>query len=262
MKPLLEVKNLGLTLNGQAILRDISFSVEKGEFIGIIGPNGAGKSSLLKCLGRLEDRGSGSVSIDGRDLGGFSAREIARRIAWVHQGSFDDLPFTVREFALLSRYPWKESFAGETGEDRKILSRVFSLTGLDDLADRPLGLLSGGERQKALLAAALAQTTDILFLDEPTSYLDYRHQVETLALVERVNREEGTTIFFITHDANLSLRCARRILALKGGRLFWDGPREDFLSGDLPGKLFDTPFHYFSQTGGGIPYMVPEGLLK
>ena len=262
MNPILDVKNLGLILNGQTILKDISFSTEKGEFIGIIGPNGAGKSSLLKCLGRLEDRATGKVALGGRALGRFTMKEIARQIAWVHQGSFDDLPFTVREFALLSRYPWKESFAGETAEDRKILSRVFHLSDLDGLADRPLNLLSGGERQKALLAAALAQTTDILFLDEPTSFLDYRHQVETLELVERVNREEGTTIFFITHDANLSLRCARRILALKGGRLFWDGPREDFLSGDLPAKLFDTPFHYFSRTGGGIPYMVPEGLLK
>ncbi len=262
MNPFLDVKNLGLALNGQTILRDISFSVEKGEFIGIIGPNGAGKSSLLKCLGRLEERASGAVTLNERDLDRLSAKEIARRIAWVHQGSFDDLPFTVREFALLSRYPWKKSFTGETSGDKEILSRIFYLTDLEDLADRPLGLLSGGERQKALLAAALAQTTDILFLDEPTSFLDYRHQVETLALVERVNREEGTTIFFITHDANLSLRCARRILALKGGRLFWDGPREDFLSGDLPAKLFDTPFHYFSQTGGGIPYMVPEGLLE
>ncbi|HCL80328.1 MAG TPA: ABC transporter ATP-binding protein, partial [Synergistaceae bacterium] len=173
-----------------------------------------------------------------------SGKQIARRIAWVPQGGTDSLPFTVRQFALMSRYPWKEPFRGETTEDVRIVSRALRLAGMEPFAERPMDLLSGGERQRALIAAALAQEADILFLDEPTSFLDYRHQVETVELIGRIIRDEGRTVLLITHDINLALQCSDRILALKGGRALLQGRRDDFLNEELLSSIFETRFSF------------------
>ena len=261
MTPLLEARALGLVLGGARILDGISFSVRRGEFLAIVGPNGAGKTSLLKCLGGLRRPSSGTVLLEGRPMEGLSRRRIARRIAWIPQSGTDSLPFTVREFLLLSRYPWKSAFSGESVDDREILANAFRLTELEGLQDRPVHLLSGGERQKALLAAALVQTTDMLFLDEPTSFLDYRCQVEMSALVERVNRERGITVLMVTHDINLALRSADRVLALKGGGILRDGAARDFLDAGLLREIFDTEFHSFVGDGVRIPYVAPRGLV-
>ncbi len=261
MTPLLEARALGLVLGGARILDGVSFSVRRGEFLAIVGPNGAGKTSLLKCLGGLRRPSSGTVLLEGRPMEGLSRRRIARRIAWIPQSGTDSLPFTVREFLLLSRYPWKSAFSGESVDDREILANAFRLTELEGLQDRPVHLLSGGERQKVLLAAALVQTTDMLFLDEPTSFLDYRCQVEMTALVERVNRERGITVLMVTHDINLALRSADRVLALKGGGVLRDGATDDFLDAGLLREIFDTEFHSFGGDGVRVPYVAPRGLV-
>mgnify|MGYP000844601050 CR=1 FL=1 len=259
MTAFLEVLNLGLTLDGREILHGISCSVPRGECLGVIGPNGAGKSSLLRCLGQVHRRYSGDVLLEGASLRSLSGKQIARRIAWVPQGGTDSLPFTVRQFALMSRYPWKEPFRGETTEDVRIVSRALRLAGMEPFAERPMDLLSGGERQRALIAAALAQEADILFLDEPTSFLDYRHQVETVELIGRIIRDEGRTVLLITHDINLALQCSDRILALKGGRALLQGRRDDFLNEELLSSIFETRFSFVPVPGGALPHAVPRG---
>ena len=135
-----------------------------------------------------------------------------------------------------------EGHRGETAEDRSIIDRSLETADVADIADRQLNSLSGGERQKALIAAALAQSTDILFLDEPTSFLDYRHQVETLELIERVNREQGMTVLLVTHDINLALHGADEILAIKKGRMAWKGKSSELLEEGLLEEIFDTGF--------------------
>lgn len=259
---LLEIEGLSLELGGSGILEDISFSLEKGKYLGIIGPNGAGKSSLLKCIGRLHKNFTGSVALEGAPISSMSERMLARRIAWVHQTGSDSLPFTVREFALMSRYPWQKAIGGETVEDKNIIDRALETAAVADIADRQLNSLSGGERQKALIAAALAQSTDILFLDEPTSFLDYRHQVETLELIERVNREQGMTVLLVTHDINLALHGADEILAIKKGRMVWKGQSLDLLKEGLLQEIFDTGFKSFMSDGQSMPYVAPKGLVK
>lgn len=259
---LLEIKGLSLSLGGVRILNDVSFSLEKGKFLGIIGPNGAGKSSLLKCIGKLHKNIVGSVKLDGKQLASMSERDIARRIAWVHQTGSDSLPFTVREFALMSRYPWQTALGGETREDRDIIDHSLVTAGVENIADRQLNSLSGGERQKALIAAALAQSTDMLFLDEPTSFLDYRHQVETLELIERINKEQGMTILLVTHDINLALHDADKLLAIKGGKLVWMGGTDELLKNGLLSHIFDTEFESFAAEGQKIPYVAPKGFVR
>jgi len=259
----LEINGLSLSINGRKILDNISFSLEKGRFLGIIGPNGAGKSTLLKCIGRLNKSYTGSVKLEGKTVASMTERSIARRIAWVHQTGSDLLPFTVREFSLMSRYPWRKVLGGETREDRDIINFSLETAGVESIADRQLRSLSGGERQKALIAAALAQSTDILFLDEPTNFLDYRHQVETLELIERVNRKQGITILLVTHDINIALNAADDLLAIKSGELLWAGGKDALLADGMLSRIFDTEFENFLSPGSNmVHYVAPKGLIR
>lgn len=242
-------------------MKDITFSVERGSFLGVAGPNGAGKSTMLKCVGGLYPRYGGSVEIDGRPAESMSKKEVARRIAWVHQTSSGSFPFTVREFAEMSRYPWHGPFDALSAKDRNIVDRSLETAGVADIAERRMSNLSGGERQRALVAAALAQDTDILFLDEPTSFLDYRHQIETLNIIESVNKEHGMTVVMVTHDINLATHGADEIIALKKGALAWRGKPADFVAGAALSEIFETEFESFA-TSGNAPYVAPAGLIR
>lgn len=257
----LEVKALSLSLGGSLILDDLSFSLERGRLLVVVGPNGAGKSSLLRCVGQIYKNYSGCVSLEGVPLAETPRKKLARRIAWVHQEGTASLSSTVREFAEMSRYPWQKAFSGISSYDRERVEDSLTLAGVGDLAERELRSLSGGERQRALIASALAQETDVLFLDEPMSFLDYRHQVETLELIQRINKERGMTIILITHDINLALRGADKILALKKGRLVWCGNRDGLLQEGLLDKVFDTDFVRFAD-GDGATYVAPRGLAR
>ncbi|MEG1799367.1 MAG: ABC transporter ATP-binding protein [Synergistaceae bacterium] len=255
---ILEISSVSFALGTHAILDGVSFSVRRGEFLCIIGPNGAGKSTLLKCAGGLHKSYTGKVLLDGVPLAGMKRRDIARRIAWVHQTGTDSLPFTVREFALMSRYPWQTSAGCDIRADREAVDRALETAGVSHIADRELMSLSGGERQKALIAAALAQGTDILFLDEPTSFLDYRHQAETVSLIEKINKEEKKTILMVTHDINLALHGADRIVAIKGGQVAVSGSRAELSDKALLSDIFGTEFQCFDGGNGNIPYVAPR----
>ena len=261
MTTVIEAKNLSLKIGDRQILNSLDLSVEKGAFVCIIGPNGAGKSSLLSCLGGLAKGCCGEVLLEGKPLASMSSRETARRIAWLHQSGSELLPFTVRQFAALSRYPWHSSFSGAVKEDEEAVKRALVSANVVSLADRKLDTLSGGERQRALLAAALAQGTDILFLDEPASFLDYKYQEEMLAVVEKINKEQGITVLCVTHDVNFALHCAGKIFAVKDGSLLWSGNREELLEQNILEQLFETRFTFFKTDGNEPACVVPEGLL-
>lgn len=258
--PLLEARGLSYAVGGRAVLSDISFSVGRGCFLAVIGPNGAGKSTMLKCLGGLNRGASGEAAIEGRAISRMTERERARRIAWLHQSGGDSLPFTVRQFAMMSRYPWRPVLSGESAEDRRIVDDALARAGVRELAERSLSTLSGGERQRALLAAALAQGTDILFLDEPTSFLDYRQQVEMMALVESINRD-GMTVLMVTHDINLALHGSGEVLAIKDGRACWHGATDELLGGSVLADIFDTGFEFLCREGQRRPSVVPRGFV-
>ena len=257
----LEVKNLSLSIGEAHILQDISFSLNKGKFLAIIGPNGAGKSSLLKSIGRLYKQISGEILFEGRSTVSMKSKEIARLIAWVHQAGSTSLPFTVKEFARMARYPWQTALGLDTKQDVEAVEKALYTAGVEDIADREFNTLSGGERQKALIAAALAQGAEVLFLDEPTSFLDYRHQVETLKLIEHINKKENMTILLVTHDINLALHGADEILALKHGKLAWKGDSKTLLSEGVLESIFDTTFQSFFSDGQTVPYVAPKGMV-
>lgn len=236
----LDVKALKLELDGRLLLDNVSFSVEKGDYISIVGPNGAGKSTLLKCLTMLHDSWSGNVCLWGRNIREYSRRELARLIGYVPQKISGTFTFTVHEFLEIGRYAWHSLL--NDGRDGSIIENAMKLTGIQNLRDRRMDTLSGGEAQKVLLASAIAQQAELIFLDEPTTYLDPRYQNEVNVLIARLNKEFGITIVSVTHDLNSAAMYAKRIIALKDGSVAFNLLPQDFTDNDILQKIFGISF--------------------
>lgn len=262
---MLTVTHLSLSVGGETILRDIGLEVRRGEFVAIVGPNGAGKSSLLKCVDRIHTRYRGDVLLDSVSTRRMSQRELARRVAYVPQLADGMAGFTVRQFAEQGRYPWKRSFEAESAEDLRIVEESLRLAGVDGLAERLLDSLSGGERQKVLVAAALAQDTPLLLLDEPTTYLDYRHQAGMLELIRLVHAR-GRTILAVTHDLNFAMQSADRLVVLSEGAVAWSGEPGALNEPGLLERLFGTEFLRFEggavADGRAVPWIVPAAFAS
>ncbi|MDO5579502.1 MAG: ABC transporter ATP-binding protein [Planctomycetia bacterium] len=249
---MIEIQNLGLKRNGHILLNRIDLSIPSGEYAALIGANGAGKTSLIRCMIRLIDDWSGSILINGR-----SNRDLARKIAYVQQVS-DTVPFSVWEFVAMSRYPHLALFDSLTQEDRDIVNTALQETGIINLSDRPMENLSGGERQKVFLAAATVQQTDILLLDEPATFLDYRRQMEIASLLQSINQKKGTTVVEITHDINHAADTASRIIALGEGSVLYDGDPSGLMNPDLLQRIFSVDFKLVEDPDRKFPLIIPN----
>jgi ABC-type cobalamin/Fe3+-siderophores transport system ATPase subunit len=218
---LISAERVSAGYRGHAVLRDVDLVVREGEVVALIGPNGAGKSTLLRVLAVLLRPASGRVSLGGDDVYALDRRTAARRIAVVPQ-VFDTLfPFTVREIAALGRTPHHGTLGLFGAEDAAAVDRSLAALGASDLAARRIDRISGGERQRAVLAMALAQEPQVLLLDEPTAHLDPAHQLATMRLVVALARERGLAVLAILHDANLAA-LADRVAVLAAGRIVRD----------------------------------------
>ena len=213
-----------------AVLNDVFLNVERGELVGILGPNGSGKTTLLKLLGGLYRPSSGSVTLDDRPVSEWSQREIARRIAFVPQETHAPFDFTVLDIVLMGRFPHLGAFALEGPEDLAIARRALAATGTLPFEGRAFSTLSGGEKQRVVIASALAQSTQLLLLDEPTASLDIGHQIEVQMLLQRLNADQGVTMLLSTHDLNLAAALCRRLVLLKEGQVLASGPTEEVLT--------------------------------
>ena len=211
----LELNNVTLAYGERVILRDVSFGVAKGELVGLVGPNGSGKSTLIKGITRLLPLKTGHILIDGRDIAHMKREELARKVAVVPQAA--NLPelFTSFEVVLMGRTPHLKFLQQEGKRDRKIAWQAMQKTQTDHLCDRRVGQLSGGERQRLTIARALTQEAEILLLDEPTSHLDLKYQVETLDLVKELCLEEGMVSLAALHDLNLAAQYCDRLVMLE-----------------------------------------------
>ncbi len=240
--PAILVQNLSVSIDSKPILINVSVSLEPGRFLTIIGPNGAGKSTLLRCIGSLHKPFSGSIAIAGRPIAGYSRRDLAKCISYVPQSGDRGFPYTVHEFVMMSRYPHLRSFFTVSRTDRDAVARALAEAELESFAQRRIDTLSGGERQKVFIAAALAQGAPIVLLDEPTTFLDYRQAAGILDLIRRMNRSSGITVISVTHDINQALDCCDWILALKDGHAVFSGPPASLLSAGTLDRIFDLPF--------------------
>jgi len=257
----IDVRDFGFCIGGAEILRNVSFRVARGRYVAIVGPNGAGKTTLLKCIGRIYRGGVGRIEIFGRPVENYRQKELARRISYVPQADGHVSPFTVEQFVMMGRYPHLSPFSTIGREDRRVVRQVLERTATAGFADRLLGTLSGGERQTVFIAAALAQGAEVLLLDEPTTFLDYRHQVAIRRLLAEANRS-GMTIVTVTHDLNHAVLESDRIVALHQGSVIFDGPAAGVMKPDVLRRIYDTPFTLVAHPQSAIPVIVPAAATE
>jgi len=227
---IIEVKNLSFKYLSSAVLNNLNFSVEKGEFISIVGPNGTGKSTLLKILSGFLEYSGGEVIFDGKDLKKVKPLELARKRAFVTQDNSVNFPYKSIEIVMMGRFPYSGLLENETKEDEQIVKEIMEKTSVLHLASRPVTELSGGERQRVMIAKALAQKPQVLFLDEPTASFDINYQIDILDYIKTLNRKEGVTVLMVIHDLNLASQYSDRIILLKKGSIHAMGDPPDVIT--------------------------------
>ncbi|MCE5296767.1 MAG: ABC transporter ATP-binding protein [Euryarchaeota archaeon] len=227
---MLNVKGLSFKYKERPVLENIDLDIKKGEIIGILGPNGCGKTTLLKLLNRDLRPESGVVSIDGDDLKDITKRAIAQQIAVVPQSNEIRFAFSVRDIVAMGRMPFLERFQVESSEDMRIVDEAMEKTNITEFADRPINTMSGGERQRVIIARAIAQRPEIILLDEPTLHLDVCHQFEALDLVRQLSKDEQLTVVIVSHDLPMVVKYCDRIVLIHDHKVFALGTPEEVLT--------------------------------
>lgn len=240
----LEVRGLGYSYDGRVVLDSVSFSVRRGEVLGVLGPNGCGKTTMLRNLNRNLSPHAGCVLLEGEDLEGIPKKGIARRVASVPQSNEIRFAFTVREMVEMGRMPFQEAFRGASSEDEARVDEAMELTGISDMADRLINTMSGGERQRVIIARALAQSPEVLLMDEPTLHLDVNMQFEVLDLVSRLSRERGLTVVIVSHDLPMVARYCDRVVLVHDHRVYAEGRPEDVLTPESMRVVFGVDARY------------------
>ena len=254
----LRADGLRVARSGRTILDATMLDIEAGRVTAICGPNGSGKSTLLRCLAGLDCPSGGAVLLDGADLATVPRRQAAQCLAAVLQGPPVPQGLTVAELAMLGRHPHRRRFAPESAADRAAVARALDAVALAGLAGRSVETLSGGERQRAWIAMALAQEPALLLLDEPTTFLDLRHQVDLLALMQRLNREAGLTIVAVLHDLNQALAIADHAVLLRAGQILAAGPPAEVLSEPNLREAFGLDIAVVRHPLAPLPFCVPR----
>lgn len=256
---LLEAQDLTLAYDAVSIVDELSLQLPAGEVTIIVGANGCGKSTLLRGLARLLKPAGGKVLLDGQDIHTRPAREVAKLLGLLPQTPVAPDGITVRELVGRGRYPHQGWFKRWNTEDEAAVERAMKLTGTTDLAERPVDELSGGQRQRVWIAMALAQETELLLLDEPTTYLDVAHQLEVLDVISELNRTRGTTVVIVLHDLNLAARYADHLVALKQGKIVAAGHPAAVVTEDMVKNVFGMPCRVIPDPVAGTPLVLPIG---
>jgi iron complex transport system ATP-binding protein len=255
----LSAKDLTLKYDQRTVIDGLSVDVPEGKVTMIVGANACGKSTLLRGLSRLLKPASGMVTLDGEDIHSRPAREVARTLGLLPQHPTAPDGITVRDLVGRGRYPHQGFFRSWSEKDDVAVQRALDATETLELAGRNVDELSGGQRQRAWIAMALAQETDVLLLDEPTTYLDLAHQVEVLDLITDLNRKRGTTVAIVLHDLNLAARYADHVIAMKAGRIVAEGASGDVVTEALVRDVFGLDSRVVPDPVSGTPLIIPLG---
>jgi iron complex transport system ATP-binding protein len=253
----LEVAGLTRAYGEFHVLKNISWNVDEGAWWGIIGPNGSGKSTLLHLLSGVDQPTSGSVHIYGKKVGSYSRKELSRLVAVLQQEGIPPVRYTVREVIEMGRFPHQDWLGREKGVDvEAITDRVLERLSLTSLADRTLDRLSGGQRQRVALAKVMVQEPQILLLDEPTTYLDLRYQLEFMELLAEWRQETGVTIIAVLHDLNLAAQFCDNLLVLKDGMVEGLGSSSDLLTEDRIRRVYGVEPVMLPHPDNGVPQLL------
>jgi iron complex transport system ATP-binding protein len=247
---------------GAFTLSKVSVDIGHGRITGLLGPNGCGKTTLLKILSGILAPHDGRVTLDDADLSTIPRRRVAQRIAVVPQETHPAFDYTAMEMVLMGRHPHLGTFQLEGPRDLAIARDALEATGTAHLAARAFITLSGGEKQRVIIASALAQAADVLLLDEPTASLDLGYQLEVASLLTRLNRERGVTMVIATHDLNLAASLCDTLVLLRGGRVLGDGPTGDVLTAPMIQQLYGVDADVHFHAGAGHLTVVPVGRAR
>ncbi|WKU46423.1 ABC transporter ATP-binding protein [Streptomyces sp. VNUA116] len=253
----LAARDLTLAYEDRTVVEGLDLAVPDGEVTIVIGPNACGKSTLLRALGRLLKPARGTVLLDGEDLARIPTRTIAKSLGLLPQTPVAPEAITVADLVARGRQPHQRWWQQWSEDDERAVADAMARTDTTALAERAVDELSGGQRQRVWIAMALAQQTDLLLLDEPTTYLDIAHQVEVLDLVRRLNRERGRTVVAVLHDLNQAARYADHLVAMKAGRIVAQGRPAEIVTADLVREVFGLQSVVVPDPVTGSPLVVP-----
>ncbi len=255
----LRADGVRLGYGDRVVVDGLDLDVVAGTITAVIGPNGCGKSTLLRALGRLLKPTGGAVLLDGRRIDRMPTREVATILGVLPQSPSAPEGLTVADLVARGRHPHQAWYRQWSADDEEAVHQALGWTGMLDLAERPVDELSGGQRQRAWISMALAQGTDLLLLDEPTTFLDLAHQVDVLELVRRLHREAGRTVVMVLHDLNLAARYADRLVAMRDGRIVASGTPHEVITEQMLSEVFGLDARVIADPVAGTPLVVPVG---
>ena len=255
----LNANHLMLAYDNACIINDISLTIPNGQITGLVGPNGCGKSTLLRGISRLLKPRQGGVLLDGQDIWRLPTKELAKRLGILPQGPVAPEGLTVHELVAQGRYPHQSWLQQWSAEDERITREALEITGITSFADRPVDTLSGGQRQRAWIAMTLAQDSELILLDEPTTFLDLAFQIEVLDLLHTLNVERGRTIVMVLHDLNHACRYADTLVAVRDGQIAAQGVPDQVVTEDMVRDVFGIDCRIIADPVTQTPLVVPIG---
>jgi len=256
MDILLKTNNLSGGYYKETIIRDISFEIKRGDFLGIIGPNGSGKTTLLRLMSKVLTPHKGNITFEDKDIASMELKEFAKKVSFVGQDTAINFSFSVLEIVLMGRIPHLKRLQLEAKEDYLIAQNCLAMADALYLKDKSIDELSSGERQRVIIAKALTQEPLLLFLDEPTSHLDIGHQIQVLDLLKRLNRQNNLTLVVVLHDLNLAGQYCNRIVLLNEGEVFKEGSPEEVLTYQNIETVYKTTVVVKKNPINGKPYVI------
>lgn len=255
---LISTKGLTFAYNEEPVVKDVSLEFQAGEFTGIIGPNGSGKSTLLKLIGGILPSSPETVFFKNQELSSYRKKELAASIAWIPQEKQMAFSFKVIDIVLMGRHPYLSPLAFEGQDDYRIAEEAMKQTQVLEFAHRSFNEISGGEKQRVMIASAISQKAEVMLLDEPTSALDIKYQIEILSILRQLNEQENKSLILAMHDLHLASKFCKRLVLLKEGRVFCEGPPTEVLKKEILEEVYQVKVKIFEDDEDGSLLVVPE----
>ena len=255
---ILQLKDVSFAYHREPVVKSVSLKVEPGEFVGVLGPNGSGKSTLLKLLGAILKPDSGNVLFRDKELHTYKRKILAQSIAWLPQEHAMAFPFRVQEIVLMGRHPYLSPMTFESQKDFDIAEQAMRTTATTQFSERPFNDISGGEKQRVMMASAITQEPEVMLLDEPTTALDIKYQLEIINILQRLNRDDGMTLVLAMHDLHMASKYCRRLILIDQGKIVKDGTPEEVLQKETLESVYGVQLKILRDPEDGSFLISPE----